>query len=346
VKVQQVAEELGVRYVLEGSVRRMGDRVRITAQLIDAISGHHLWGERYDTDMRDVFAIQDELTMKIITALRVQLTEGEQALVYGRGTTNLEAYLKFLEARRHSRRLNPTDNLKARQLAQEAIALDPNYPMAYMYLGGTHVNDVWLNSTKSREDSLRKAAELAKKALSLDESLAPAYILLAQIYVLSRDFEKGIVEAQRAVELEPNGADFHWWLGVALIFVGRLEEGIKVGKKAIRLNPYAPGHYFHTIAMAYRNMGRYDEAIGYGKKAVERSPKSQLSRQILISCYSLGGRDEEARSQAKELLKMYPEYCVKNPRAGFHKDPAVNERILNSLRKVGLPDCPPSPGSQ
>jgi TolB-like protein len=139
VKVQQVAEELGVRYVLEGSVRRVGDRVRITAQLIDAISGHHLWGERYDADMRDIFALQDELTMKIITALRVQLTEGEQALVYMRGTTNLEAYLKVLEARRHSRRLNPTDNLKARQLAQEAIALDPNYPYGYAQLSRARI---------------------------------------------------------------------------------------------------------------------------------------------------------------------------------------------------------------
>jgi tetratricopeptide (TPR) repeat protein len=346
VKVQQVAEELGVRYVLEGSVRRMGDRVRITAQLIDAISGHHLWGERYDADMRDIFAIQDELTMKIITALRVQLTEGEQALVYARGTTNLEAYLKFLEARRYSWRLNPTDNLKARQLAQEAIALDPNYPIAYMYLGSTHINDVWIRSTKSREDSLRKAAELAEKALSLDEFLAPAYVLLAQIYVLRGDFEKGIAEAQRAVELEPNGADFQWFLGAALIFAGRLEEGIQVDKKAIRLNPYAPGHYFHTIALAYRNMGRYDEAIGYGKKAVERSPKSQPSRTVLITCYSLAGRDEEARSQAKELLKMYPEYCIKKRRRGIHKDPAIDKRLKNAQRKAGIPDCPPGPSSK
>ena len=346
VKVQQVAEELGVRYVLEGSVRRVGDRMRITAQLIDGISGHHLWGERYDAEMRDIFALQDKLTMKIITALRVQLTEGEQALVYMRGTTNLEAYLKVLEARRHSRRLNPTDNLKARQLAQEAIALDPNYPMAYSYLGSTHVNEIWMHSAKSREDSLRKGAELAQKALSMDESLGYAHYLLAQIHVASRDFKKGIAEAQRAIELEPNGEDFHWWLGAALVLAGRLEEGIKVVKKAIRLNPYAPGHYFHTIAMAYRNMGLYDEAIGYGEKAVERSPKSHPSRRVLISCYSLAGRDEEARSQAKELLKMYPEYCVKNPRKGFHKNPAFTERILNSLRKAGVPDCPPSPGSK
>jgi tetratricopeptide (TPR) repeat protein len=231
-------------------------------------------------------------------------------------------------------------------LAQEAIALDPNYPMAYLYLGSTHVNEVWIRSTKSREDSLRKGGELAQKALSMDESLGYAHYLLAQIYVLSRDFEKGIAEAQRAIELEPNGEDFHWWLGAALVVAGRLEEGIKVVKKAIRLNPYAPGHYFHTIAMAYRNMGLYDEAIGYAEKAVERSPKSQPSRIVLISSYSLAGRGEEARSQAKELLKMYPEYCVKNPRVGFHKDPAVSERILNSFRKAGLPDCPPSPGSK
>jgi adenylate cyclase len=346
VKVQQVAEDLGVQYVVEGSVRKASDQVRITAQLVDALSGRHIWAESYDLIMHNIFAVQDEIAMKIITALRVQLTDGEQALVIERGTTNLKAYLKYLEARKYGQHLNPTDNLKARQMVQEAIALDPNYSVAYMYLGGTHINEVWLRSTTSPKDSLQKAAELAKKALSLDESLGLAHQILAQIYVLSRDFEKGISKAQRAVELEPNGADSHWFLGAALTFSGKPEEGIRVGKKAIRLNPYTPSPYFHTIAMAYRNMGQYNEAIGYAKKAVERSPKSQLSRLILITSYSLAGREEEARSQVKELLKMYPKYCVKKRRRGFYKDPAIDERNKNAQRKAGIPDCPPRPGSK
>jgi adenylate cyclase len=335
VDVRTVGRELGVQNVLEGSVRRAGDKVRITAQLVDAKTNKHLWAERYDGDLKDIFAVQDEITMKIITALRVQLTEGEQALVFERGTTSLKAYLKVLEARRHGWRLNPTDNLKARQLAQEAISLDPNYPMAYVVLGSTHIAEVWIRSTKSREDSLRKAAELAQKALSMDESLGYAHYYLAQIYVLRRDFEKSIAKVPRAVELEPNGADSHFYLGAALTFAGRPEEGIQAGKKAIRLNPYAPGHYFHTIAMAYRDIGQYDDAIRYGEKAVKLSPKSMLSRRVLISCFSWAGRDEEARSQAKELLKMYPEYCVKKRRRGVYKDPAIGERMKNAFLPKG-----------
>jgi tetratricopeptide (TPR) repeat protein len=180
----------------------------------------------------------------------------------------------------------------------------------------------------------------------MDESLGRAHYRLAHIYVLRREFEKGIAELQRAIELEPNMADYHWYLGSALAFAGRPEEGIPVGKKAIRLNPYAPGHYFHTVAMAYRNIGQYDDAISYGKKAVERSPKSQISRTVLITSYSLAGREEEARAQAKELLKIYPEYCVKKRRRGFHKDPAIGKRNRNALLKAGLPDCPPRPSSK
>jgi adenylate cyclase len=339
VKIQRVAEELGVQYVVEGSVRKAADQVRITAQVVDALSGYHVWAETYDFIMDNIFAIQDEIAMKIITALRVQLTEGEQAYVFAKGTNNYRAYLKVLEAIRHTRHLNPTDNLKARRAAEEAIALDPNYPIAYMYLGGTHTVDVWLGSTKSRSDSLRKAAELAQKALSMDASLGLAHQVLAQVYVLRKDFEKGIAEVRRAIELEPNGAHAHWFLGAWFTFVGRPEEGIRVGKRAIRLNPFSPGSYFHTVAMAYRNMGRYDEAISYGKKAVERSPKNQLSRTILIISYILAGREEEARAQAEELLKIHPEFCVTE--RGAYRDPAIGERNRNALRKAGLPDCLP-----
>ncbi|MBW1677450.1 MAG: adenylate/guanylate cyclase domain-containing protein, partial [Deltaproteobacteria bacterium] len=167
VKVQQVAEELGVRYVLEGSVRKAKDRVRITAQLVDAQTGHHLWAERYNKELKDIFALQDEITIKIITALEVKLTEGEQALVAGGGTDNLDAYLKILQARDLKRHQNIENNHKARRLAEEAIKLDPDYAQAYRWLSGTHVIDVWLDSTKSPRESLRKAIELAKKALSL-----------------------------------------------------------------------------------------------------------------------------------------------------------------------------------
>ena len=236
VKVQQVAKDLGVQYILEGSVQKSADRIRITAQLIDARKGHHLWAERYDRDLKDLFALQDEITMKIITALEVRLTEGEQALVAGSGTDNLDAYLKILQARDLKRHQTVENNRKARRLAEEGIKLDPDYAQAYRWLSGTHLIDVWLGSTKSPRESLRKAVELAQKALSLDDSLGGAHGLLGYLYVMTRQYDKGIREAERAVELEPNGADAHAFLGMGLRFADRAEEAIPTLKKAIRLD--------------------------------------------------------------------------------------------------------------
>jgi len=157
VKVKQVAEELGVKYVLEGSVRKAEDKVRITAQLIDALKGNHLWSERYDRNLNDIFAVQDEITKNIITALQVKLTEGEQARSAAKGTNNLEAYLKYLQARELIHHINIETNALAKQLAEEAISLDPEYAWAYKILGQSHMLDVWLGTSKSPKDSMGKA---------------------------------------------------------------------------------------------------------------------------------------------------------------------------------------------
>ena len=346
VKVQQVSEELGVQYVVEGSVRRAEDRVRITAQLIDALTGRHIWAENYDRDIKDIFAVQDEITKKIIMELQVELTEGEQARVYERGTKNLEAYLKVLQAAQVGRRLNQEDNLKARRMAEEAIGLDPDYASAYRELGATHLREVWLRITKSPKDSLRRAAQLAKQAIALDESLPPAHTLLGQVYVLSRAFEKAIAEGQRVIELDPNGAESHWFLGMALVFAGRPEEAIQSLEKAIRLNPFAGSHYFHIRALSHWYLGQYEEAIEWGEKAVNRSPQDQLSHAVLTMSYSSAGREEDARVQVGKLLKINPKYCVRGRGGDRFKDPGANERFKNALRKAGVPNCPPGRGSK
>ncbi|MHC4677026.1 MAG: adenylate/guanylate cyclase domain-containing protein, partial [Planctomycetota bacterium] len=172
VKIQQVGRELGVRYVLEGSVQRSGNRIRITAQLIDASTGQHLWVEQYNRDLKDIFALQDEITMKIMTALQVKLTEGEQARLVGKGTANLQAYEKVLQGREHITRLNIEGNVQARDLFEEAITLDPEYSIAYAALAQTHLLDVWLGLSKSPDKSIEKSAELVQKALALDDTLA------------------------------------------------------------------------------------------------------------------------------------------------------------------------------
>ena len=337
VKVQQVSRELGVRYVLEGSFRKAEDRVRVTAQLIDARKGHHLWAEKYDRELKDIFALQDEITMKIITALEVTLTEGEQALVTGSGTDNLDAYLKVLQARELKRHQTIEDNHKARLLVEEAIALDPDYAQAYRWLGGIHLVDVWLGSTKSPRESLRKAVELARKALTLDDSLGGAHGLLGNIYIMRKEYEKGIIEAERAVELEPNGADAHALLGMGLRFADRAEEAIPILKKAIRLDPYAPGWYLYNLASAYRNVEKYEEATQWAERAVQQNPDNVLSRIVLCSVYSESGRMDEARAQAKEIMRLNPNFSLERlARTNPQKNQVLKQRYTDALRRAGL----------
>jgi adenylate cyclase len=337
VKVQQVGRELGVKYVLEGSVRKAEDKVRITAQLVDAQTGHHLWAERYDRELKDIFALQDEITMNVIKALELRLTEGEQALIYGGGTNNLDAYLKFLQAFEYSRRMNPDDNQKAKRIFKEAIGLDPNYAVAYRLLGAAHMMDVWLGTTRSPRESLRKSAELARNALALDESLGTAYAMLGHIYILMRDYDKGIEAGQEAVELEPNGADSHAFLGMGLQLADRPEEAIKILKKAIRLNPMPQAWYLHNLASAYRNMGRYNEAIGWAKKAVGREASNVFSHLVLVSCYSLAGREEEARAEATQVLRINPKFSMARfEKTTPQKNLEVKKRFVDALRKAGL----------
>ena len=339
VKVQQISQELGVKYVLEGSVRKAADRVRITAQLVDAQNGNHLWGDRYDRELKDLFTLQDEITMKIITALEVKLTEGEQARVTGSGTDNLDAYLKVLQVRDLKRHQTVESNHQARRLVQEAIELDPGYAQAYRWLSGTHLVDMWLGTTKSPEESLKTAVELAKKALSLDDYLGGAHGLLGNLYVMTGQYDKGIVEAERAVELEPNGADAHMFLGMALKFADRAEEAIPSLKKAIRLDPHAPALYLNLLAMVYRDIENYEPAMEWAEKAVQKNPQNVLCRQTLCSIYSLAGRMDEARAQAAEIMRINPKFSVERlARTDPTKNQVVKMRYIDALRKAGLPE--------
>jgi len=337
VKVKQVAEELGVRYVLEGSIRKDENKIRITAQLIDATAGHHLWAERYDRDLKDIFVLQDEITMKILSELELRLTEGEQALIYRRGTNNLQVYLKFLQAVHYVRNTNPEDNRKARKIIEDIISIEPNYAMAYGLLGETYMMDVWFGTTKSPIDSLRKAASILEKALYFDKSLGAPYAILGHINVLKRDWEKGISLGYQAIELEPNGANSHYHLGMGLNFADRSEEAIPILKKAIRLNPVASGLYVHHIAIAYRMMEQYDKAVEYGEKAVQRSPNYHFAHLNLAACYLLAGREEEARAEAKEVIRLNPGFSLdKFAKTVPLKNQEELKRFIASLRRSGL----------
>jgi adenylate cyclase len=343
VKVNQVAEELGVRYVLEGSVRKAGDRVRITAQLIDALSGHHLWAERYDRDLKDIFALQDEITMKIITELQVKLTEGEQARLRAKGTENLQAYLKYLQAGEHARSFTREGNAQARRLLEEVIVLDPKFSGAYSALGVYHWLDVIYGSSKSPKESAKRSFELTKKAIALDDSNPSAHSHLGWLYLfIKRKHDKAISEGERAVALAPNGANAHAWMALFLTLTGRHEEAVRYCGQAIRLNPMPPGWYFRFMGVAFFGAGRYEEAIAAYKKALHQAPDDIITHGALTSAYSWAGHLEEARAQAAEVLRINPTYSVEfRAKTLPYKNQADRERYLDGLRKAGIPEKPP-----
>ena len=344
VKVNQIAEELSVRYVLEGSVRKEGERVRITAQLIDALTGHHLWAERYDRGLKDVFASQDEITMKILTALQVRLTDGEVAHISAKGTQKLEAYLKVMQARGPFYTYTKEGFAQARRLCEEALAIDPDYAAAYVYLGSTHFMNVILGSSKSPKESMTLAFECMTKAKSLDDSYAAAHSILGFIYVMKKQYDRGIDECKRAIAVEPNSASAYTWMSLVLINSGNHQEAVQPAEHALRLDPLAPQHWNRILGMAYSGVGRYQEAISALKKALQRAPDDIITNIELTKTYSWAGRLEEARAQAKEVLRINPRYCLKqDARASLFKDQTDREQYLDGLRNAGLPEHPSLP---
>jgi adenylate cyclase len=346
IDVRTVGRELGVRYILEGSVRRSEDRLRVTAKLVDAKTGNHLWAERYDREMKDIFAVQDVITKKIITALQVELTDGELARFAAKGTENLQAYLNFMQGREAFLTITKEGDVKARRLFEEAIALDQEYAAAYIYVGATHWMDVVLGSSKSRKESLNLAFKYITKGKALDESHPWGHHQLGWLYLLmKRQHDKGIVECERAITLAPNSANAHFWMSLVLMFAGRQDESVQYAEQTLRLDPFPTHLYFRQMGSAYSWVGRYEEAIAFYKKAIQGAPNDILTHRGLTYTYSWAGRLEEARAQAEEVLKINPRFCIRGG-PGVYKNPADMELVRNGLRKAGLPDCPPREGSK
>jgi adenylate cyclase len=339
VRVKQVSEELGVQYVLEGSIQRAGDRVRITAQLIDALTGNHLWAERYDRDLQDIFALQDEITIKILEAIRVKLTEGELSSPrkFYRGKQGLDCYLKVLEAMEYHNRFTIQDTNLARQKAEEAIAMCPESPGPYWAMAWVHYNDYFLALSRSPQESLDKAIELGQKALVLDDSNAEFHGALCVFYTPKREYDKAIAEGERALVLNPGGATVLVNYAGALNFAGRPEEAIPLFQKAIRLNPRGPAFYFTLYGMALTMTGRLEEAVSEYKKGLQRAPESIPAHTHLAATYSMMGREKEAHAEAAQVLKINPKFSLDYwAKVLPYKDQSVTDRLVAALRKAGL----------
>jgi len=338
VKPRQVAEELGVQYVLEGSVQKSGDRIRITAQLIDALSGHHLWAEHYDRELTDIFAVQDELTIKIMTAMRVKLTSGEQARVFEKSTKNLNAYFKYLKGREHIDRNNKEDNVIAQKFLEEAISLDPGFALAQTLLGAAYMNDILMGLTKDPRASIAQAVKLTQNAIELDESLARPHAMLALIYALTGRYEEASVECERALELGPNDERAYFLVGSALRFAGRWAEAIPVYEKAIRLNPFPQSNTYYGLGLAYSFTGQFEKGIEACQKATQDNPNDLYAHVLLSAAYSLAGRDEEAQATAEKVLQIDPKFTVKSWEKNLRfKNPSDAKQYFEALRRAGLP---------
>jgi len=341
VKIQQVSEELGVRYVLEGSAQKIGNRIRITAQLIDATTGHHLWSEKYDRDLKDLFALQDEITQKIIVELQVKLTEGEQARVSQKTTTNLEAWSCAVRGLKLFERASKENNAKAMELLERAVELDPGYVWAWVRLAWTHL--VASRYSQSPSESFKKTVEISQKVLALDESDSDVRALLGVVCLRQKRYEQAIIEGEKALALGPTNAQAHVILAASMNTVGRFDEAIKLVKKAMRLHPYYPAYYLMWLGSAYRMTGRYDEALTVYKQLLDRSLKGEYpasrAHLFLAEVYAELGQGEKARTHAAEVLRLKPKFSlgvVSKIGTYTYKDPAHLERRVNALRKAGL----------
>jgi adenylate cyclase len=336
VKVQDVGREMGVRYVLEGSVRKADNQVRVTAQLIDATTGHHLWAGRYDRPLQDIFALQDEIVQQIGATLRVEVLEAELERVQRVSTASLTAYDSLLRGMERYWRLTKEANAQARQMYEQAIALDPQYALAYACLGFTHWTDFTFQWSQGPQ-SLGRAFELAQQAIALDDSEPYVHMLLGAVYLRQKRFEEAVAEAKQAVALDPNNADAYVRLAENLSVAGRPSEALGFVQQAMRLNPRHSVWYLFNLGLAYRLTGQYMEAMAALEKARTRNPNFLAIHLNLAFIYSELDREEEARAEAVEVLKINPHFSLETwTQNALYKDPADLERMLAALRKAGL----------
>ena len=341
VKVQKVAEDLGVRYVLEGSVQRSGERLRVTAQLINALKGHHVWSEKYGRKMEDLFAVQDDITLNIAVAMQVELTEGEQAQVR-HSTDNLEAWSLAVKAHGLFETYRKDDNAKARELFKRAVELDPNYVYAWSYLGWTHwIDGVYYSAYYNQKEAFERAAEIARKALSIDDKSSDAHALLSAVYLAQRKYDEAVTAGKRAIALGPNDSENHAIVAITMQNVGDGEAVVTLIKQAMRLDPHYPSWYLYRLGVGYRLLGQYEESAAALEKLLAQSKARGIGSDrpylYLATTYSMMGREEEARALVVKALEINPKMNCEWWRKRFlYKDPAHTERILEALRKAGL----------
>jgi adenylate cyclase len=334
---QDVCRDLGVRYMMEGSVRKAGQQVRITAQLIDGHSGGHVWAERYDRGLSDIFAVQDDVTEKIVRALEANLVVDIRERVARVETDNPEAYDLVLRGRDQFRLYTRESNLEAARLYQAAIDLDPDYAEAYAGLAMTRLHD-WFQGSP---EVLEQAYELAAKANALDSSLPLVYEALGNIQLFRKQYEEAVAAARRWIEIEPGNADAYANLAAALTFCGESGQIVQLIERAMRLNPYYPFYYVLYLGKAYMLMERYEDALEALKRSVALNPEGAVYAYIhLAACHGLLGNEEAAREAMVQVRESFPGFSIEwvHSYLPYKRETDMN-RLLKGLRVAGLRVC-------
>jgi adenylate cyclase len=339
VLVTEVARSLGVSHVLEGSVRKSGSRIRITAQLIDASTCGHVWAERFDRDLTDIFAVQDDVTAKIVSALSLNLNTGDLRRIATARTDNIEAYDCYLRGRALWQRLAKEPNTQARALLERAVELDPKFASAHAFLSLVHNFDYINAWSASPSESRESSRASAIRAVSLDDADPGALTVMADVHLWDRHHDDAIREANRALALDPNYPGVHGILGQALLYSGRSEEALGCFDRALALDPFFPDAYLQFQAQAVYQLGRYPEAAALLKRRILRNPDTDTSRVWLAAAYGQMGQFEEAREAWREARRINPAYSLEHRRKVLpYRNPEDFEKVIDGLRRAGLPE--------
>ncbi len=339
VNIQDVANELGVRYVLEGSVRKSGDRIRVTAQLIDAISGHHLWAERYDRRLAEFFELQDEIRIKIVSALSIQLAGDEGKQLLRKETNSFEAYDQFLKGRRRYAEFTNEGVEQAKDLYSRAIELDPEFARAYGALGIALVRQVALVATDHIDEQLDQALSMAQQAVSIEATSPQAQWALGFVHMWREEYEQAVKAVQQSVTLFPNYAD--GWALLALINnqLGRGDQALRFIRKGMELNPGYSFDYPYNEGRAYYNLGEYEMVVEPLLNALERNENAVIPRLYLAASYVRLGRIEDAEWEITQAEVVNPAVSIANlEQIAPMADGEHRTRFLEDMRRAGLPE--------
>ena len=337
VKVQEVGRDLGVQYVLEGSVRKAGERMRVTAQLVDATNGRQLWAERYDRQLEDIFAVQDELSRKIVTSTAAKLSENDSRRLANRGTNDINAYDQLLHGREQLLRHTREANAEAIEHFERALALDPAYAAAHVHLAESLLQQLQVGWISNAEEFLATALDHATRAIAIDDDYGPGHGVLGQIHLWQKNFDAAVTEGERRVALNPGDAEGIATLAMTLVFSGEPEAALEAIEQAMRLEPQYPFWHLHVVGLCNFALERYGEAAKAFRRSIVRNPNSMPPHMLLAAAAALSNDMQTAHSELAECKRLNPELGLSFliDQIPYQRAQDV-ERLAKGLKAAGL----------